>query len=330
MSIFFRIFFVFIFAILPLNVEANSELESVLPKIKGGEDADIADWPWNIALLNANVRDPYRAHFCGGTFISPQWIITAAHCLVDMSGTLKRAPEDMLVLTGRSNLRDEAGQMIPVKKQVLHPGYDPYNYDSDLALLYIEYPPDVATDWGYIPIIESGDPLSRALPGNTAWITGWGALDGDRTYPLDLQKASTPLVNQEDLVKAYIGVNEVTDNMIGAGPGDGSVDTCHGDSGGPLVVYDRGKFVLVGVTSWGLECGTPDVYGVYVRLSNYCDWIVEVTGIDDCIHADSSSSGGGCTVASTQKAGFEWVIMLSLIVLFKCRRMLTALRITRF
>ena len=59
-----------------------------------------------------------------------------------------------------------------------------------------------------------------------------------------------------------------------AGSPAGAKDSCYGDSGGPLVVADEnGKYVQVGVVSWGSQCGNPVLPGVYNKLSRFAPWV---------------------------------------------------------
>ncbi|GAB6058067.1 serine protease [Desulfonatronum parangueonense] len=293
-----------------------------LGKILGGQRADIRTWPWTVAVAHAGVADAFRAHFCGGTLISGRWVVTAAHCLTDSAGNLKFRPGDLHVVTGRSNLRSEGGDRIPVSGLVVHPGYNPESNDSDLALLQLARDPAEGTIWSVLPVIQTNDPAGLTAAGNPSWVTGWGALGPQGPFPQDLYQAQIPLVSQTALILAYPPpFFSITGNMIGAGPGDGRVDTCQGDSGGPLMVRDgSGNYVLAGVTSWGLRCGTPGIYGVYVRLANYCGWIKGATGVGDC-GPEHGGSGGGCTVGGENQGG-EWLLLVMVLLLMAGRTFL--------
>ncbi|PTN32572.1 serine protease [Desulfonatronum sp. SC1] len=289
-------------------------------KILGGRATDIRNWPWVVGVLHAGVDDGFRAHFCGGTLISDQWVLTAAHCVTDRSGVVKFTPGDLHVLSGQTDLRGQGGDRLPVARIVVHPRYNANNNDSDLALLQLARAPADGTTWGALPMIPPGDPAGLTNPGASAWVAGWGALGPRGGFPTVLQEAQFPIVSQAALILAYPPpLFSITENMIGAGPGDGTRDTCQGDSGGPMLVRDgSGGAYLAGVTSWGLQCGTAGIYGVYVRVANYCGWIKGVSGVGDC--SGDGGGGGGCTVASGRGLGGEWLILAGFLVVWTIRR----------
>jgi len=45
-------------------------------RVVGGEDAEAAEWCWQVALINS-----LNQYLCGGALIGTQWVLTAAHCV---------------------------------------------------------------------------------------------------------------------------------------------------------------------------------------------------------------------------------------------------------
>ncbi|VEN34355.1 unnamed protein product, partial [Callosobruchus maculatus] len=101
--------------------------------------------------------------------------------------------------------------------------------------------------------------------GTIAKATGWGALGERKPMPDQLQEVDLPIITRESCL-AYEWLPE---NVICAGYKEGSKDTCWADSGGPLVVNDT----VVGIVSFGAECGLPKHPGVYTNVAHFRSFI---------------------------------------------------------
>jgi len=237
----------------------------------GKTPADPDAQPWMVALVDANEADAQEGHFCGGSLIATNWVLTAAHCLEDMERT-----ENIDVVIGRYQLSTDAGERIAAKAVYLHEGYadDEDGESNDIALIELMVPARVGA-----PI----DLISRATaytddPGRVGRVTGWGILSQNSTSSTDLlHGVDLPIIKMADCEAADEDDALSRDDLC-AGQRTGGKDSCSGDSGGPLTVTDRrGNPVQVGLVSFGLgECGEPNSYDVYIRLLDYTQWIADV------------------------------------------------------
>uniref|UniRef100_A0A8D0FU32 Peptidase S1 domain-containing protein n=1 Tax=Strix occidentalis caurina TaxID=311401 RepID=A0A8D0FU32_STROC len=123
-------------------------------------------------------------------------------------------------------------------------------------------------------------PLESGAPG--ARVTS-GCLGGikeqlRKSYSRTLLQGVVPLLPREDCEVRY--GQKFTNRMICAGnlSEDKRVDSCQGDSGGPLMCQrSNGRWIILGITSWGYGCGRKDSPGVYTKVSKYVPWIKKVT-----------------------------------------------------
>ena len=285
-------------------------------QIVGGQAANPDDWPGMASLQAVAGRSDY--HLCGATMISPEWALTAGHCLEGVRIEGARAvqyfaDEPSLKMTrfgplrrviGNGELRYPlGGSVFSVGEIRVHPGYEAGfpEAGNDVALIRI------LGRWrGPVIALEGlAEDDGASQTEATLAVAGYGRLgegaqdavainrSGRRVSApsLVLQEGWVPQVEMDtcrarlDERIAEWGLSEVyaeaaLDAATQFCAGEGGIDACQGDSGGPIVRRAPGEApVQTGIVSWGVGCARPDSPGVYMRVSAYADWIFQTTGL---------------------------------------------------
>ncbi|KAB1276772.1 Anionic trypsin [Camelus dromedarius] len=245
-------------------------------KIVGGYTCAENSVPYQVSLNSGY-------HFCGGSLISDQWVVSAAHCYKSR----------IEVRLGENNIDVVEGteQFISAAKVIRHPSYNSWTLDNDILLIKLSSPAVLSTRVSTLAL-----PTACAAAGTQCLISGWGntlssggsALEYHLqswpdprfpfldlflilkvNYPELLQCLDAPLLSQAECEASYPG--QITDNMVCAGFLEGGKDSCQGDSGGPVACNGE----LQGIVSWGYGCAQKNKPGVYTKVCNYVDWIEE-------------------------------------------------------
>lgn len=119
-----KFFFTLIFLL--IVGKANTSCGSTSFKIINGELASV--WPWMVSLQYFGIDQNY--HFCGGSIISDQYVVTAAHCVFSNSSFLIKA--------GTNTLLDEQNQNVYEVSKIYYNNYFWIFNQNDIALIKLK------------------------------------------------------------------------------------------------------------------------------------------------------------------------------------------------
>ena len=216
-------------------------------RIVNGYSAVPHSWPWTIALYDDNI------FMCQGFLITYEYVVTAAHCVSDRTGTT-------LQVYAGVHLRSSASgrQIRDVVQIISHPEYTP-DFLNDIAILKLNTPLIPTSTVGLCCLsFDSRLPTKN----EAAVIVGWGRLrDGDgSSLPDALQQTTVQ-------IQACKPPSNSTGQFCA---GYNNNDACQGDSGGPLMTNVNNAWTCTGIVSYGYGCGNG---GYYTRVSNYRSFI---------------------------------------------------------
>ncbi|XP_067627437.1 trypsin [Eurosta solidaginis] len=247
--------FVILFAL--LNVAFGEiQLSGFNGRIVNGVDTTISEHPYQVSLQSVK-----GGHFCGGSIINKNTIVTAAHCLLSHSAS------QMRVRLGSTN-HTSGGKMVKVLKIVAHPYYNKEKSINDIGVVKLAEDVAESSAIRYIKLAKNSP-----ATGTAAVVTGWGSkcYFWCMTLSTTLQKVEVSIVSKDLCASRQYnyGSASILDSMICAY--EVEKDACQGDSGGPLVANSQ----LVGVVSWGKSCAKSGYPGVYADVAALNSWVLQ-------------------------------------------------------
>ncbi|KAJ8880312.1 hypothetical protein PR048_016778 [Dryococelus australis] len=238
-------------------------------RIVGGQEAVRNAFHYQAALF---LPVQTGISFCGGSIISQQWILTAAHCVDQLVGAVT-------IILGAHDIQIVEPSQKSFSSNVIHihPQWSRETAQNDVAL--IKLPRSIVYNANIQPVKLPGrSQLTQNFANAQATVSGWGRTsDASNAISSVLRYLSQPVITNTVCRIAYPGV--IIDSHLCVS-GTGGKSTCQGDSGGPLVTAVNGVTTQIGIVSFGspLGCGVgfPPVYS---RVTSYVSWISGITGI---------------------------------------------------
>ncbi|XP_055695483.1 serine protease gd-like [Lutzomyia longipalpis] len=254
---------------------------TITPLIYGGEEFPKGSWPWLVAV---HVYKGAQFSFvCGGTLVSHNVIVSAAHCFTDGRGVSYQAT-DVIVFVGKHDLRklkEDGATISEVSDLNIHPEFlkDPQgSFDADIAVLVLKESVEFST---YIrPACLWSLPTDEEyFVGKTGVVVGWGRDEKGNLVTYLPKRTQVPLVSSQECINSRDDFAVLTSaRTICGGWRDGVNGPCTGDSGGGLIMYENGRWQLRGVISIAIKhpvSGVCDLreYVVFTDAAKFTSWI---------------------------------------------------------
>ncbi|XP_060534922.1 trypsin-1-like [Cylas formicarius] len=257
--------------ILAITATANP----VIPggRVADGEDAQLGQFPYEVSIQKNTAG--FIIHYCAGSIISPEYIVSAAHCFVDPAQTDLYTVVAGIVNLSDNNVGEQKRNIDKIVLNSLYPGEEVVA-PHDISVAHLSEP---------LSFTDTIKPINLPQPSQEftgiATLSGWGQTE-QTLLSNTLQFVDAKLLTSEECnaaIEQYLNPGDVnplsTQYNLCTGALEDYQSFCSGDSGGPLAANNT----LIGVISWGLSgCGvTKSPPAVYVRVSEYIDWIQENT-----------------------------------------------------
>ena len=255
-------------------------------RIWGGDEAREGRFSYAVSFQSGYSTS---GHFCGGSLIARDMVLSAAHCADGSS-----SPRYDAVINRHDHDEYWIGDRVDAVKEYIHPDYRENTNEFDVMVVQLAR----LTDEDVSPV-EINSSSSTPSSSSSVYVVGWGVTETGYTSD-ELKEVEVKVVSQTSCKSSY--GDSIKDSMLCAA--DRDEDSCQGDSGGPLFLKGNSEEsdLQVGIVSWGYGCAESSFPGVYSRVSSSYYWIRDQV----CGHSrdEDARSRFGCPTSDALDDGF--------------------------
>lgn len=274
-----------------LDVSCGSVVLRPTPLISFAQDTTPGEWPWHAAIYRT--KGIQLTYICGGTVISVNHILTAAHCVTKARSKTSVDPQGLLVYLGKYSLKTFGSetQDRDVETIRIHPEFNSSTFYNDIAILKLSRSVEI-TDYVRPVCLWEGDTNLEYLINKEGTVIGWG-FDEKRALSEKLMQAKMPIVSTIECIYSNRDFFSrfTFDKNFCAGFRNGT-SVCNGDSGGSMVFPKRGTsgqntiWQIRGLVSVGVALQTEGVcdtsqYVIFTDVAKHLSWIRQIVNSND-------------------------------------------------
>ena len=159
-------------------------------RIVGGVVTEANEYPWQVGLVNTQGKTP----FCGGTLISSQHVLTAAHC------TAGKQTIDIEILLGEHDIKDNSFTRVAISKITDDKKYNKDNLQYDFSILTLTKP--VTFTDKIRPACLPSD-VTKTYTNEMATVSGWGTTTFQGSQPSKLMEVDVKVITNAQCKTKY-------------------------------------------------------------------------------------------------------------------------------
>ncbi|KAJ2158667.1 hypothetical protein GGF46_003600 [Coemansia sp. RSA 552] len=273
--------------------------------------------PYAVSVRKQNGDTLYT---CGGTIISPNYVLTAAHCLVGTTSNRQIPCTNITVGHGSMDNKDQ--EFVTSVRTVIHPQYlvkGQRNSAFDIGIIQVPTLP-FGANTNKIPLFGG-----KVHPGQNLVAMGWGGTEKTaimRNLLRGVIVATGDLARCQDYNRAFTSYKGPQVCTLGELTPDRS--TCGGDSGSSVVINSQNRQALAGLNSVGVykgannSCGNADSAHFYVRPYYHIDFITKNTGLTKAQivdnHTPTPTSSSAKDKENSGDAGYTKTVTTTIVI----------------